>query len=609
MITSFTDRPLGALYSPEETTFVLWAPAATEVSLRLYGEPTTDDILMEEEEDDTFSVTVPGDLAGRYYTYLLKTATGEEEIVDPYAKGLALNSTAAAVIDPARTVPEGFIEHKRPHLPYREAIIYEAHIRDLTTDPRAGFVYPGRLLGLTEERQQDGTPIGTDHLVELGVTHLHLLPIQDFLSVDERKEEFNWGYDPEYYFSIEGSYIVERTDPHARARELKTLVRHLHEKGLGLVMDVVYNHTFRLQDSVYEKIAPGYFFRMKNGVYTNGSGVGNELDTEKPMVRRLIRESLMYFLEEFQVDGFRFDLWGLMDIDFTLELVRTLREANPNVLLYGEPWGGAPSALPLHQMTLKGTQRNREFALFNDDFRNAIKGGNDDSTSGYVQGSIQGRNGTLTGIAGSISFSPQLYGFTAEPWESINYHTSHDNLILYDKLKWSTQEGDLLIAERTKLAFAILLLSFGIPFFHAGTEFMRTKYMNKNCYNLPDEINRIRWEDKIRWKDVHDYVRNLIAFRKKVEVFCCLSADEIREQLVFLYSDFIIAFTLELTEGPFDSILIAHNPSSETKPLRYDTRGMELYAEEGVFYTQGIQKNVTSVAPVSSLVLVKRRKE
>ncbi len=609
MMYPATDRPLGALYTPEGTTFVLWAPAAQNVTLLLHGSRESGEFPMEAEDDGTFHTYVPGDLAGRYYNYLLRSEAGEFEIVDPYAKGLSLNSTSAAVIDPARTIPEGFLEHLRPHLPYREAIIYEAHVRDMTMDPGAGFTWPGRLLGLTEEKTLDGMAVGTDHLVELGVTHLHLLPIQDFLTVDETKDQFNWGYDPEYYFAIEGSYAVDRTDPHARARELKCLIQHLHKKGLGLVMDVVYNHTYRLEDSVYEKVAPGYFYRMSQGAYTNGSGVGNELDTQKPMVRRLIKESLLYFAREFQVDGFRFDLWGLMDIDFSKELVHELRKVNPHILLYGEPWGGAASALPLQEMTLKGTQRGKNFSLFNDDFRNAMKGGNDDTTRGYIQENIQGRNGTLTGIAGSISFSPQLYGFTQEPWESINYHSSHDNLILYDKLKWSTQEGDTMIARRTKLAFAILLLSFGIPFFHAGTEFMRTKFMNKDSYNLPDDINRIRWGDKLRWRDVCEYVRQLISLRKRIGAFSHYNAEEIREHLVFLYSDWIIAYTLELTQGPYESVLIAHNPTSQVRALSHDTKGMELLVEEGTFYSEGIRKMITTVSPVSSIVLVKRRKE
>lgn len=604
-----TKRKLGALYSAEGTTFVLWAPAAKSVTLRIQTSDGYDEYSMTPADDATFSVHVPGDLAGKYYTYLLKGSMGEREIVDPYAKGLSLNSTSAAVIDPQRTVPEGFLEHSRPDLPYREAVIYEAHVRDLTMDPEAGYTFPGRFIALTEEKEIEGVSVGTDHMAELGITHLHLLPIQDFLSVDETEEEFNWGYDPEYYFAIEGSYTVDRDDPHARARELKTLVQHLHDRGIGLVMDVVYNHTFRAQESVYEAIAPGYFFRMEKGEFSNGSGVGNEFDTQKPMVRRLIKESLLYFAQEFQVDGFRFDLWGLMDIDLTLELVQDLRRINPNILLYGEPWGGGRSTLPHDKMTLKGTQKGREFALFNDDFRDALKGGNDDQTKGYVQENIQGRNGTLTGIAGSIAFSPHLYGFTEEPWESINYHSSHDNLILYDKLKFSTQEDDEMIARRTKLVFAILLLSFGIPFFHAGTEFMRTKQMHRNSYNLPDEVNAIRWRNKIRWKEVNDYVRSLIALRKKVSAFNHFCADDIREHLVFLYSDWIIAYTIDLFEGPYERMLIAHNPTSQSRDLRYDTRGMLLLAEEGHFFPHPVEKVVDKVAPVSSVVLAKTGKE
>ena len=595
-----TRLELGAIYSPEETVFRIWAPVATSLSLHLYDEPTdipSSTHQMTSIGEGCFECRIKGDLASTYYRY----QQGNDLLVDPYALGTALNSTHGVVIDLKKTNPPGFLEHRVPRLSYKDAIIYETHIRDFTVDPEANFEKPGTFLGFFESKKLEGKPIGIDHVVEMGFTHVHLLPIQDFVTVDEIEGGYNWGYDPELYFNLEGSYAHEK-DPHQRIKEFKELVQHLHKKGLGVVMDVVYNHTYRSEDSVYSKLAPGYFYRMdQQGNFINGSGTGNEIDSERPMVGRLIIESLEYFAREFQVDGFRFDLLGIMDIERTREIIRRLRRINPNILIYGEPWGGGPSGLAEQRMTLKGSQKRHEFALFNDNFRDALKGRNDDESLGYAQGNILGREGVLSGITGSIEFSDQIRGFTHYPHESINYHSSHDNLILYDKLKLSLKSDDEHIMRVTKLTFSMLLLSFGIPFIHAGTEFMRTKQGHHNTYNLGDEVNTIRWSDKLKWMELSQYVKELITLRKRIDAFGYYNDEQIREKLIFLYNHIIIAYTLELGDDEFSSLLVAHNPTPEEKKVPFNVKDGVLLFYDGKKVERPYQKE--NIKPFSSMVV------
>lgn len=596
---------LGALYDHDKTLFRVWVPVAEALSLHLYKEPTNDPYEshpMTKNEDGTFEVEVQGDLAGTYYRYQL----GDEVFVDPYTKGSALNSTHGVVIDLLKTNPPGFLEHRIPRLSYKDALVYETHIRDFTCHPEAGFEKPGTFLGFFESRELEGEPIGIDHVKDMGFTHVHLLPVQDFMSVDEVSGGYNWGYDPELYFNLEGSYGYNKEDPHERIREFKELIQNLHRKGLGVVMDVVYNHTFRSYDSVYETIAPGYFYRMdEEGKFKNGSGCGNEIDSEQYMAGRIILESLEYFAREFQVDGFRFDLLGIMDIDRTREIIRRLRRINPNILIYGEPWGGGPTGLKEERMTLKGSQKRQEFALFNDNYRDAIKGYNDDDSKGYAQGNVLGREGVLSGITGSIDFSEQIKGFTHYPHESINYHSSHDNLILYDKLKLSLGSDEEHITRVTKLIFGIQMLSFGIPFIHAGTEFSRTKFGHHNTYNLGDDINAINWQDKLKNKDLCDYVKELIQFRKNIDAFGYYNDEQIREKLVFLYNHMMVAYCLELGDDDYGALFVAHNPTSEEKDMPFSLKEGRLLFQDGKKVDKDYQGE--KIMPYSSMVIATKK--
>ncbi|HHT20383.1 MAG TPA: type I pullulanase [Tissierellia bacterium] len=600
-------RKLGASYSPSGTTYCVFSPDSDKMELVYFSSSLGDELSVHEMQrlaDGCYCLSLPGDHAGSYYLYRVYRGEAIYEVTDPFGLGSAPNSTRSAVIDLSRTDPPGFRHHERPKLSYKDALICETHIRDFTVHPAAGFRHPGKFIGLSESRSLGGQAIGIDYLQSLGVTHLHLMPVQDFITVDETTSGgYNWGYDPELYFVLEGSYVTDLSDPHQRLYEFKQMVQAIHAKGMGVVMDVVYNHTYKAEDSNLHRLAPGYYHRMDEaGHFYNGSGVGNEIASERYVTQRLIIESLEFFVRECQVDGFRFDLLGLTDIDTTKRVVNRLRAIDPDILLYGEPWGGGPAGLLIDKMTLQGQQRGHEFALFNDIFRDALKGKNDDASLGYVQGNVLGRTGVVSGITGSIDFSDQIYGFTHYPYESINYHSSHDNLILYDKLKKSTQKDDEHIKRLTKLTFAILLLSFGLPFFHLGTEFMRTKQMLPNTYNQPDAINQIDWRLRVRHNDLVEFVRGLVKLRRRIGVFSVYTDQDIRDHLVFLYSPMIIAYALELNGGSeFKTVLIAHNPTPEEMVLPFEVGSGRLLVYDGEVLDRPYAGE--DIAPFSTLVL------
>ncbi|MFA7412799.1 MAG: type I pullulanase, partial [Tissierellaceae bacterium] len=501
-----TDKSLGLNYAADKSTFRVWSPLQNKIELLIYS--SSRDIWRESHtmtkcEDGVHEVTVMGDLKGKYYTFLLH---GKEEISDPYAIASSVNSIRSAIVDLEETNPEGWESHALPDMVESfQPIIYEVHVKDFTVHPSSGVEFPGKYLGFAEkDTEYKGLSTGISHLVELGITHVHLMPVYDFLTVKEDKEYFyyqnnyNWGYDPELYNVPEGSYSTEPEEAEVRIRELKTLIMELHKSGIKVILDVVYNHTYRTSDSNFERLMPAYYYRKyEDESYSNGSACGNELATEKPMVRRFILDSLLHWVKEYRVDGFRFDLMALIDIDTVEEVLGALREIRPDILIYGEPWTANASALPDRQRTSKGKQGKMKFALFNDDFRDAIKGDNDGEGRGFIQGNLDYRIPTETGIAGSIYYDDGHIGFTTSSVETINYINSHDNLILADKLRRSCPQGDEETLERlNKFALSILFSSQGIPFIHAGNEFMRSKKMVENSYNSPLEVNAIDWSLK-----------------------------------------------------------------------------------------------------------------
>lgn len=537
---ALSHQDYGVTYSESECHFRVWAPSAAKMRLALYE--AWDDIFRETYDmspsgDGSWWLALPGNHLGKYYNYLLQDHISDRwlEVLDPYAKASGPNALKGLIVDLTLTDPPGFRE--QPELPLihpMKSVIYELHVRDFTISPSAGVQHPGKYLGLTQSGTQiDGLSTGLDHLVELGVTHVHIMPVSDFVTVNELNPTgYNWGYDPIQFNVPEGSYA---TSPYGAERisELKQMIMAMHQKGLRVVLDVVYNHTY-YTDGNFACLAPDYFYRMRGGQLTNGSGCGNELNFSKPMVQKFLLDSLAYWKEEYLVDGFRFDLMGLYDQETVDMIVKTLRDnKTPTFMIYGEPWVGGHSGLQQKKMFLKGSQKGKYIAIFNDEYRDAIKGDNDGCGKGLVSGQGQLLYQVKKGIAGEIEFSKQLIGFAEEPIEVINYICAHDNLILRDKIEKVSPEADEYYRLRiNRLAFTLMLMSYGTPFIHEGTEFYRTKYHDHNSYQSSDAINQVDWRLKGQYYDFYAFIKEMIAFRKASGLFN-KSADEIRRDLKF----------------------------------------------------------------------------
>jgi len=562
---------LGNSYSPESTRFKVWAPYRDKIELMLYQDPQgvfRRKYKMDKDDKGVHHVTISGDLKGMYYTYLIDQ---KYEITDPYAVASSLNSTRSAIIDLKDTNPEGWESHRIPQgeEDLCKGVIYELHIKDFTFDKSSGVKDRGKYLGMVEKgTNYNGHSTGIDHLIELGVTHVQLMPVFDFLTVNEeerafhRNESYNWGYDPEHYNIPEGSYSTNPSSPTSRIKELKSLIMGLHQAGIKVIMDVVYNHTYRSVDSNFNILYPGYYYRMKeDGTFSDGSGCGNELATENPMVRKFIIDSLKFWVEEYKIDGFRFDLMALINVDTVKEIKDELNRNYGDIILYGEPWTAGSTILPSDKTTTKGTQKGKGFALFNDDFRNAIKGDNNGYTKGFSQGDNQSMLAVETGLIGSINYDNEHMGFTNQASETINYINSHDNLILYDKMKKVfPSENEEELVRYNKFAMGILFTSQGIPLIHAGNEFLRSKQMQCNTYNLPLTVNAVDWRLKERNFRFFNYMKDLIFIKKKYEEFALKLPDEIKQRVKFLYmkeQGNLIAYTIKSKENKY--LLIIHN--------------------------------------------------
>ncbi|MDU4731258.1 type I pullulanase [Finegoldia magna] len=589
---------LGFNYNKEYTFFKIYAPKINRVKLLLYenyNDVRYNSIDMK-KSDGYFEVKVEGDLDGIYYKYQLDE---KFEIVDPFCKASSINSLKSCVIDLNSTNPEGFIHEEYEIANKNEAIIYELSIKDYSSDISSKIRddYRGKFLGLIEESDVSGI----NHLKDLGITHVHLMPVFDFLGVDERNSErfsgdnYNWGYNPENYNCIEGSYSTEPENQKNRIIEFKKMIQTLHANHIGVIMDVVYNHTFRNKDHPFNLIYPQFYRRDQDGDFTNGSGVGNELNTEDEFVRQFIIDSLLYFQKEFHIDGFRFDLMALIDSETTDKIVSELRKNDENVIIYGEPWMADESPLSKNKSTTFGSQKGKDYALFNQSFRNAIKGDNDDNSTGFVQENVD-KIGTETGICGSIYYDEKRHGFCENPNETINYFNSHDNLILQDKLMKTNAD----IETSTKLCFDLIMLSQGIPFFHCGNEFLRSKSMYKNTYNLSLSVNAVDWKLKYDNAEIYEYVKSLIKFRKMHEEFNLKNANEIRNKIKFYnVNDCCICFSIKSDKG----FLLAFINSGES--FKFDLND---YFKDFNKCTKIFDGKIIEVEVNDNVILIDRRK-
>jgi len=553
---AYSGNDLGVNWSPEKTVFKIWAPTASAVKLRIYasgdgGKPLQTFNLLKGREG-TWSISVKEDLKNQYYTFQTNiNGIWLNERPDIYAKAVGVNGKRGMVVDLVSTDPKKWSLDKKPvQKSFTDIIIYELHVRDLSVSPNSGIEHKGKFLGLTETktRSQDGTVTGLDHIKSLGVTHIHLLPSFDFNSIDESKAgsaQYNWGYDPLNYNVPEGSYATDAYDGNVRIREFKKMVQTLHANGLRVILDVVYNHTCDTTAN-FNEFVPGYFYRHKaDGSYSNGTGCGNETASEKAMMRKYMVESVVYWAKEYHIDGFRFDLMGVHDIETMNAISAALHAIDPTIFIYGEGWTAGDSPLPEQLRADKANVAKLDkIAVFSDDIRDGLRGGwSDVKSKGFVSGAPGTAESVKFGIVGSVQHPQVDYSrvnydkapWAAEPYQTITYVSCHDDNTLWDRLKISNpsaSEPELI--KMDKLANAIVLTSQGVSFLLAGEEMLRSKNGVANSFNSPDAINQLDWSRKTRYKEVFNYYRSLIALRKHHPAFRMPSANMIREHLHFM---------------------------------------------------------------------------
>jgi pullulanase len=550
---AYDGNDLGVIYTKKKTIIRIWAPTAKKVELRIYekgvgGEAIRIDQFLKADKG-TWTIVLNGDLKGYFYTFRVNDGDWLNETPGVDARAVGVNGQRGLFFDPRDTDPEDWQNDHRIALESPvDAVIYELHVRDFSIAPSSGMINKGKYLAFTEQDtlSPKGLSTGVDHLKELGITHVHLLPVNDFSSVDENTPDkmYNWGYDPQNYNTPEGSYASNAKDI-SRIRELKMLIQSLHKAGIGVILDVVYNHTSFTTRSYFNQTVPGYYYRQKpDGSFSNASGCGNEIASERPMVRKFILDSLAYWATEFHLDGFRFDLMGVFDIETMNSIRARMDNISTSLLLYGEGWTADASPFPESLRAIKSNVSKLDrIAVFNDDFRDGIKGNNFVPRSrGFISGKTVQEENIKFGITGAC-FHPQIvYGYVehskhpwaAEPWQCINYASCHDNYTLYDKLVLSCPEAsDEALSRMMMMAGALVLTSQGIPFLHAGVEMARTKLGDHNSYKSPDPINQIDWNKKSVHSEVFQYYQDLITLRKNHSAFRMRSSDQIREHLLF----------------------------------------------------------------------------
>ncbi len=589
-------------YTQERSEFSLWAPTADSARVLLYedgleGLPYEVLEMKKNTADGSWKAVAEGDLAGRFYTFRVNVS-GQwlEETPGIFATAVGVNGHRAAIVDFRSTDPEGWAEDCRPELrSFADAVVYEMHHRDFSISGNSGISpeHRGKFLALTETgtRGPRGVRTGVDHLVELGVTHVHILPSFDYASVDETRLEdnvYNWGYDPVNYNVPDGSYSTDPYDPACRIREFKEMVQALHKAGIRVVLDVVYNHVSDAASQAFERTVPGYFFRMReDGSFADGSACGNETASDRGMMRRFMVESVCWWVEEYHIDGFRFDLMGIHDIETMNAIRAAVSGIDPSVLIYGEGWA---ASAPLYDGSLLAMKANTwempGIAAFSDEMRDALRGPfSDNSKAGFLGGVPDLEESVKFGVVGAVQhpgvdYSAVNYSDTcwaSEPTQMISYISCHDDMCLRDRLTATlpgASEAELLRLD--KLGQTVVFTSQGIPFIYAGEELFRTKQGVHNSYNSPDAINAIDWSFKNRYSDLYDYYRGLIALRKAHPAFRLGDADLVREHLEFLDApDGVVAWRLTGHAGgdPCEEIVVVINSRKEAVSVTVPGQG------------------------------------
>ena len=637
---TYSGNDLELLVDNSGTHFRLWSPKAQEARVNLYdnghtGSPYQTLSMKADRANGTWTASVPEKLYGKFYTFqIMADGKWKDETPGVWAKAVGVNGKRTAIIDLAKTDPEGWATDKGPAVKnFSDVIVYEMHHRDMSMHPSSGIANKGKFLALTEEGTVSplGEKTGIDHLKELGITHVHILPSYDYNSVDEmnlQNNTYNWGYDPQNYNAPEGSYSTNPSDPETRIREMKEMVKALHDAGIGVIMDVVYNHTAENDGSNFELTAPGYYHRhWDDGKYSDASGCGNETASDRQQMRDYIINSTKYWADEYHIDGFRFDLMAIHDTETMNEVAAELKKINPDIFVYGEGWTAGDSPLAVDRRALKeNVSKMKDIAVFSDDLRDAVKGHYSNAEDrGFATGKPGNEETVKIGIVAATPH-PQVdykkgnnskFPYAESPEMIVNYVSCHDDLSLTDKLhKSMAGEPEKNMLEAAKLAQTIVFTSQGTPFMFAGEEIFRDKKGVHNSYKSPDSINAIDWNNKTKYHDQFEYYKGLTALRKAHPAFRMTSADDIARHLVFDKIDSaktpnLISYSLRdhANGDSWNEIKLVFNGASEPQTVNIKKGDWKIVAKDGkISPAEGLgttKGGKITLAPYSALILAR----
>ncbi len=637
---TYSGNDLELLVDNSGTHFRLWSPKAQEARVNLYdnghtGSPYQTLSMKADRANGTWTASVPEKLYGKFYTFqIMADGKWKDETPGVWAKAVGVNGKRAAIIDLAKTDPDGWATDKGPAVKnFSDVIVYEMHHRDMSMHPSSGIANKGKFLALTEEGTVSplGEKTGIDHLKELGITHVHILPSYDYNSVDEmnlQNNTYNWGYDPQNYNAPEGSYSTNPSDPETRIREMKEMVKALHDAGIGVIMDVVYNHTAENDGSNFELTAPGYYHRhWDDGKYSDASGCGNETASDRQQMRDYIINSTKYWADEYHIDGFRFDLMAIHDTETMNEVAAELKKINPDIFVYGEGWTAGDSPLAVDRRALKeNVSKMKDIAVFSDDLRDAVKGHYSNAEDrGFATGKPGNEETVKIGIVAATPH-PQVdykkgnnskFPYAESPEMIVNYVSCHDDLSLTDKLhKSMAGEPEKNMLEAAKLAQTIVFTSQGTPFMFAGEEIFRDKKGVHNSYKSPDSINAIDWNNKTKYHDQFEYYKGLTALRKAHPAFRMTSADDIARHLVFDKIDSaktpnLISYSLRdhANGDSWNEIKLVFNGASEPQTVNIKKGDWKIVAKDGkISPAEGLgttKGGKITLAPYSALILAR----
>ena len=623
---------LGVFWTREKLKVRIWAPTALEVVFLLYQ--TAESAQPEQKihlmyaESGTWKIELAGNYEHLFYTFQVRDEMGWlNECPDIGATATGVNGLRGLILNLASTNPINWENDRRsPIVQPTNMVIYELHVRDFTISPDSGIQHKGKYLGFTETgtTSPEGKSTGLNHIKDLGITHIHLLPIADFYTVDETKTtpQYNWGYDPLNFNTPEGWYSSDPSDGSSRIKEVKKVVQTLHANGIGVIMDVVYNHSGLIFDSWFNQFVPGYYYRQRaDGTLSDASGCGNEMASEREMVRKFIVDSVAFWADEYHFDGFRFDLMGILDIETMNQIRARLDLIDKNIFLYGEGWIAAESPLPEYLRATKlNTPKLERIASFCDDMRDGLKGSPFNRNSiGFISGLTLREEKVKFSIAGAINHPQIFYDYvdsSRQPWanspaQCINYVSCHDNYTLFDKLQYSCPESGMEEIERmTRLAIGIILTSQGVPFLHAGVEMHRTKGGHHDSYRSPDDVNQIEWGRKSEFPELFRFTKNCIELRRQHPAFRMSESQEVRDKLSFFqkYIPGIIAYSLKdhANGDAWKTILLLFNGNNYSVELEIPETKWLIVAQNGELSPHGmgyVTTNRVRLHPISMMIL------